>query len=62
MKIYLASDHAGFELKELLRKWLVEQKYEVKDFGAFSFVEQDDYSDFIKPLAKEISENPENIK
>ncbi|MCF7835955.1 MAG: RpiB/LacA/LacB family sugar-phosphate isomerase [Candidatus Marinimicrobia bacterium] len=60
--IYLASDHAGFELKESLRKWLVEEGYEVKDFGAFSLIEKDDYPDFIKPLAKEISENPNDAK
>lgn len=58
MKIYVASDHAGFELKEKLRTWLVELGYEVKDFGSFSHNKHDDYPDFIKPLAGEISANP----
>lgn len=62
MNIFLASDHAGFELKEKLRQWLVEQNYEVKDFGAFSYDETDDYPDFIHPLARKLSGDPENIK
>lgn len=62
MIIYLASDHAGFELKEKLRQWLVSQGNEVKDFGAFSLNEADDYPDFIKPLAKEVSKNPDAAK
>ena len=62
MNIYLASDHAGFKLKEALKKYLEELKYEVRDFGAFSYDEKDDYPDFIKPLAEELSKNSENIK
>jgi ribose 5-phosphate isomerase B len=62
MKIYLASDHAGFELKESLRKWLVKKGYEVKDFGAYSYSPTDDYPDFVKPLAAELSQNPDYIK
>jgi len=62
MKIFIASDHAGFELKEKLRMWLVSSSHEVKDFGAFACNETDDYPDFIKPLALELSQNSENIK
>ena len=58
MKIILATDHAGFELKESIKKYLVESKYEVKDFGAFEYDGTDDYPDFISPAAKYISENP----
>ncbi|MDD9868213.1 MAG: RpiB/LacA/LacB family sugar-phosphate isomerase [Candidatus Campbellbacteria bacterium] len=57
MKILIASDHAGFEMKESLSAFLKEKKYEVEDLGPFSFDETDDYPDFINPLAKEISEN-----
>ena len=35
MIIYLATDHAGFVLKEKVKDWLVKNGYEVKDFGAF---------------------------
>jgi ribose 5-phosphate isomerase B len=62
MKILIASDHAGFELKEKLRQWLVEQKHEVKDFGAFSYSETDDYPDFIRPLAQDLAKNPQAAK
>jgi ribose 5-phosphate isomerase B len=59
MKIVLATDHAGFELKESIKKYLVELNYEVKDFGAFEYESLDDYPDFIAPASKYISENPE---
>ncbi len=55
--IVLATDHAGFELKESVKKFLLESNYEVKDFGAFTYESTDDYPDFINPAAKFISEN-----
>jgi len=55
MKIFIASDHAGFKLKEDLKQIVANQGFEVKDFGAFSNAENDDYPDFIKPLAGELS-------
>ncbi len=57
MKILISSDHAGFELKEKLKAFLNDLGYKIKDFGAYIFNENDDYPDFVKPLAKEISEN-----
>ncbi len=59
MIIHLASDHAGFNLKEKVKKFLVEQGYEVKDHGAFKLDEEDDYPDFVKPAAEAVSKNPE---
>lgn len=55
MKILIASDHAGFEMKEALKVFLASMDFEVKDLGAFSYDENDDYPDFVAPLAKEIS-------
>lgn len=55
--IYLATDHAGFQLKEVLKKFLLKSGYRVKDFGAFKFNKNDDYPDFIRPAAKMISKN-----
>lgn len=55
--ILIASDHAGFELKQTLIPFLRDMDYEVKDFGPHEFVEDDDYPDHIAPLAKEISQN-----
>ncbi len=56
--IYIASDHAGFAIKEYLKKELAKRKIDCKDFGAFSYKKTDDYPDFILPLAKEVGKNP----
>jgi len=55
--IVLATDHAGFELKEYVKKYLLDLNYEIKDFGAFEYESTDDYPDFINPAAQFISEN-----
>jgi len=48
--IAIGADHAGFELKELLKKKLQEQGYALKDFGTYS-PESADYADFAHPVA-----------
>lgn len=58
--IFLSSDHAGFETKEKLKAYLVEIGYQTKDMGAFNYDEQDDYPDFVLPVAQKVSEDPEN--
>ena len=58
MKVYLATDHTGFELKNFLKEKLTNDGYEVEDCGAFSYDANDDYPDFIKVAAKKVSENP----
>jgi len=50
MKIALGTDHAGYELKERIKRYLAEQGHEVRDFGTFS-AESCDYPDFIYPAA-----------
>ena len=55
--IFLATDHAGFDLKEYVKKYLSNLNYDIKDFGAFEYESKDDYPDFINPAAKFISEN-----
>ncbi len=60
MKIYLAADHAGFELKEKIKKYLEDLKYEIKDFGAFKYEPEDDYPDFIFPAMKALNEDLKN--
>ncbi|MCF6276944.1 MAG: RpiB/LacA/LacB family sugar-phosphate isomerase [Candidatus Magasanikbacteria bacterium] len=57
-KIYLATDHAGFELKEKIKQFLIERNFEIEDKGAVEHNEKDDYPDFISLVAKEISQNP----
>lgn len=61
MKIYIGSDHAGFELKEKLKDYLpkLELGYELEDMGAFELNNEDDYPDFITPVAKAVAEGPE---
>jgi len=61
MKVYLATDHAGFELKEEIKKYLHEQNYEVVDCGAFSINPTDDYPLFISKAAGEIEKDPESF-
>jgi ribose 5-phosphate isomerase B len=53
--IGIAADHGGFELKEYLAGRLREAGYEVIDFGDGKPNENDDYPDFIVPLARAIS-------
>ncbi len=55
MKIFLASDHAGFALKEELRGFLLGLGYEVADMGAHRFDKNDDYPDFVRPVAERIA-------
>ena len=62
MKILIASDHAGYYLKEELKHFLEGLGYGVEDFGNKELDESDDYPDFIKPLAEEISKNPNELK
>lgn len=52
--ILIASDHAGFELKEKLEKALGQLGYDVKDLGTNS-TESTDYADYAHPLAEAVS-------
>ena len=62
MKIFVGSDHAGFGLKEKLIPYLKELGYEVEDKGAFEYKEDDDYPDFIIPVAREVSQRPNDVR
>jgi RpiB/LacA/LacB family sugar-phosphate isomerase len=57
--IHLASDHAGFELKESIHDWLLSEGYDVVDHGAYEYDEDDDYPDYIAPAAHAVSVDPE---
>jgi ribose 5-phosphate isomerase B len=57
MKIYIGTDHAGFELKEELKIFLEKLGCEVDDKGAYEFNEADDYPDFIFPVVKAVAED-----
>jgi ribose 5-phosphate isomerase B len=53
-KILIASDHAGFELKEQLERALGELGFDVQDLGTDS-TESTDYADYAHPLAQKVS-------
>jgi len=55
-KIAIGADHAGFEYKELLKKWLEKNGYSVKDFGTYT-TESADYPDFAHPVASSVEKN-----
>lgn len=75
MKILIGADHAGFELKNQLLTFLKERGFNVEDFGAKKYDENDNFTEILTPLAFEIArlltpersnrgqaENPEKIK
>jgi len=54
IRIGLAADHGGFELKKIIKKYLQDQNYSISDFGATKLDSSDDYPDFVVPLAEAI--------
>lgn len=60
--MYIGSDHAGFELKQHLVKYLEENGIEVIDKGPQEYDKEDDYPDLISKVAEEVSRDPENAR
>ena len=60
MKIHLATDHAGLELREKVKLYLLNLDHEVIDHGAYEYDALDDYPDFIFPCANAVSNDPES--
>jgi ribose 5-phosphate isomerase B len=58
MVIHLATDHAGFELKEKVKQFLLSEGYEVNDCGAYEYNPSDDYPDFMHKAAEAVSVDP----
>jgi ribose 5-phosphate isomerase B len=58
--IYIASDHGGFQLKQKIINYLMSKKIDIKDMGATEYNENDDYTDYVIPMVKEILTNPKN--
>ena len=57
MIIHLATDHAGLDLKNSIKTYLLNKGFEVKDHGAHEYDPQDDYPDFIFPCAKAVAKD-----
>src|SRR4029450_1445190 len=55
MRIGIATDHGGFSLKEQLLSQLREAGHEVVDFGAHHLSKDDDYPDYVLPLAQAVA-------
>jgi ribose 5-phosphate isomerase B len=60
MKIFISSDHAGYELKKHLVGYFQETGIDVVDLGPFEFNAQDDYPDYISLVGEEISAHRPN--
>ena len=55
MKIYIGTDHAGFELKNKIKAYLGELGYLAVDKGALAYDANDDYPDFVRPVAEAVA-------
>lgn len=60
MTIHLATDHAGFEHKQAVAKWLRAEGFSVIDHGADAYDEADDFPDFISLAAAAVSKDPQS--
>ena len=60
MKIHIATDHAGLELKNIIRDYLINKGHDVTDHGAHKYDALDDYPDFIFPCAHPVAADPES--
>ena len=58
MVVYLGADHRGFNLKEILKKRLVHESYEISDLGSHSYDEGDDYTGLAVLVATNVAANP----
>lgn len=61
MHIYIASDHAGFKLKNMLVSFLSHEGHHVHDCGPATFNVEDDYPDYIVPMARRVAEDDHSV-
>ncbi len=59
VRVYIGSDHAGFEMKRELASFLLENGQEVIDCGPATYVHEDDYPDYVSIVAEKISNDAE---
>tara|TARA_B100000945_G_scaffold27897_1_gene19442 strand:+ start:224 stop:661 length:438 start_codon:yes stop_codon:yes gene_type:complete len=58
MIVHLATDHAGLDLKNTIKEYLLDKGYDVTDHGAHEYDALDDYPDFIFPCARAVAADP----
>jgi ribose 5-phosphate isomerase B len=61
MKIFIASDHGGFALKNHLLEFLQNYNIRVEDLGNYAYDPMDDYPDFSQKVATIVLSNPESV-
>jgi ribose 5-phosphate isomerase B len=59
-KIFISSDHAGFELKETIKTYLSKKKLSYQDMGPYSD-DRVDYPDFAHKVARKVKTNKKNV-
>lgn len=60
LKVGVCSDHAGYQMKKVVKQWLIDQNYAVRDFGTHN-AESCDYPDYAHPLAIAVEDGTCNI-
>lgn len=59
--VFLASDHAGFALKEKIKQYLKKNGFSFEDIGPYNFNKDDDYPDFIIPAAEKVAKTKNSL-
>jgi len=60
MKIHIATDHAGLDLKNTIKDYLINKGHDVIDHGAYEYDALDDYPDFIFPCANAVASDQDS--
>ena len=58
--LYISCDHGGFDLKNTLMSFLLDHKVDAQDMGPASYMDGDDYPDYVVPAILKILDNPNN--
>jgi len=61
VKVYLGSDHAGFKLKDKVKRWLNKNEIKYEDLGNTNYEKTDDYPDYALKVAKKVSKASSKI-
>lgn len=60
MTIYLGADHRGFELKNQVKSWLLDNGFKVLDLGANQFIKTDDFVEYAVSVGQNVSQNKDS--